>query len=422
MNTFKSWIPNVSGCLSFSNIKGSKIPGRAKHPQTDNRLSNDSEGYIYSLQKRNLSDAIYAPLDSGGKFYYLLSAKIENASKVKNREILTGSILAFPEVLLDRKDKKLIKSFGDAEKVEELICNRKQHRETIVVDFKLHRDGFTELSYKGTDENNSYAFTLEAYSFLKDLVHSHKFHRFDDDAIVVPYPVDNDTDIKWIEKTVRNLHKSIVSTYRNTQYRADLINALGRLSYLESFQNILSQKRGLKLPPLINIPTLRSSLEARLNSIEFGENGKAIILQIFVPVFLSLLALLIAMTQLLQIPCIEGLTFNSESCKYDGKPIIFKLTSDSIGTARYLLEHWYDLAVLLPISTALFIFFAHIQSILRWLNQRLGHGSVGWIQRVTLGIAVSGRFGQIVATIWIAILIMVLVWLMYIATGHLRSL
>ena len=424
MNTYKSWIPNVSGCLSFSNIKGSKIPGRAWSPHTYNRLSDDADGCIVSLQKRNLSDTIYAPVDLGGMFYYLLSAKVDDSSP--NGEVLTGRIFAFPKLLLGSKDKALVKSFGnsgDAPKAAaiELINIWELHSKTILISFKLYRDGFAEFYYVGTDTRNAYPFILEAYSFLKDLVHSHKFHRYDDDAIVVPYPVENDADIKWIEKTARNLHKSIVSAYRNSTYRADLINALGRLSYLESFQQILAQ-RGMTLPHAVHSPTLRSSLETKLNSVEFIENGKAILLQIFVPIFLSLLALLITMTQLLQVPCIEGLTFTQEACSYSGRTNLFKLSDNSVEIARFLLEHWYELAVLLPSFTAIFIFLAHLQAILRWLNQRVGYGVMGWFQRVTFGIAVSTRFGRLIASAWVLILIATLLWLTYLASGHLFSL
>jgi hypothetical protein len=363
-------------------------------------------------------------VDLGGMFYYLLSARVDGSTP--NGGVLIGNIFAFPKLLLGDKDKALIKSFGNSddapkEAAIELISIWEQHPKTILVGFKLYRDGFAEFSYAGTDTQNANPFTLEAYSFLKDLVHSHKFHRYDDDAIVVPYPVVNDADTKWIEKTARNLHKSIVSAYRNSTYRADLINALGQLSYLESFQQILAQ-RGINLTHSVHSPTLRCSLETKLNSVGFIENGKSILLQIFVPIFLSLLALLITMTQLLQVPCIEGLTFTQEPCSYGGVTNIFKLSGNSIETARFLLGHWYELAVLLPSFTALFIFLAHLQSIHLWLNQRYGYGVMGWFQRVTLGIAVSIRFGRLIASAWILILITALLWLMYLASGHLLSL
>src|SRR4030065_435767 len=153
--------------------------------------------------------------------------------------MLKGCIYAYPKLSLNTHEVELINSFGkaDTKKIaEDIIDQRAQNSATTVVDFSLYRDGITELSYQGINPECAYDFVLEAYSFLKDLVHSHKFHQHDDDAIIVPYPVINDTDTKWIEKTIRNLHKSIVSIYRNTNYQADLINAIGRLSYLESFQ------------------------------------------------------------------------------------------------------------------------------------------------------------------------------------------
>lgn len=415
---YKSWIPNVSGCLSFSNIKGRKIPGRAATPYTCNRLSEDTERTVFSLQKRNLSDALYSVADSAGMFYFLLSAKIVDTS---NHDELIGRIIALPELLLGKAEKSLIASIrtsSDPQKndEEELTTSLAGNPKAIQVNFELSRDGFARFWVEGETESITSSLILEAYSFLKDLVHAHKFHRHDHDAIVVPYLAKNSDDTEWIVKTIRNLHKSIVSAYRNAIYKTDLIEAIGRLSYLESFQQILKQKE-IHLPHNVYTPTLRSSLETKLSSIEYSENGSVILLQIFVPIFLTLIALIVAMGQLLQIPCIDGLTYTDETCKIPA----FHLSGNSIYAARTLLENWFELAVLLPGFTVLVIFFAHLQDIFHWLNHRIGHGFVGWIQRVTLGIAVSTRYGRILASAWILILVAVLIFLAYVASGMLLS-
>lgn len=423
-NKYKAWIPNVSGSLSFSNIKGTRIPGRASHPKTFNHLSDHSKGFIYSLQKRNLSDAIYAPIDCGGDFYYLLIAEVENALSID--EALTGHILTFPKQQVGSDDNELIRHFSKSNLETDIPAQLaeiwKSRPEAIIVSFKLYHDGFAELMYEGADDENEPSFIFETYSFLKDLVHSHKFHRFDDDAIVVPYPVKDESDNLWVGQTLRNLHKSVVSTYRNAQYSADLINAIGRLSYLESFQCAAQRKfkQALRDDQVINLNTLRASLESKLESVRETEERRSVILTYYIPLLLTILALMLTMTQLLQIPCIEGLTENSE-CKWAGKPFTFKLGGESVEVARHILQHWYEYLIAIPITTFVVILIAHFSKIRRWLNYQIGHGFVGWLLRFTLGLAISEKGGRILASIWIMILMVVLVWLSVVAMGILHQ-
>lgn len=413
--TFKSWIPNVSGCLSFSNIKGCEVPGRAKSPRTYNYLNDDSVGSLYSLQRRNLSDALYSRFDKGGLFLYLLSARIDTSSP--DNDVLIGDIYSFLESDLGPADKLCIHKINNAKsspsnEFSALISQKKDYISTLRIGFKLHRDGFIELT---NGEDIEYSFVLEAYSFLKDLVHSHKFHRYDDDAIIVPYPVTSTSDIAWINKTVRNLHKSIVSSYRNTNYKADLINALGRLSYLESFQNILKSKN-INPSHIIEIQTLRNSLETKLQSIDFSKNGHAILFQFVVPSLLTFFGILIAMTQLLQVPCIDGLTFDKDVCSPEN---LFSISDKSVSFVRLILNAWYELAVVVPFLSFVLIGLVNMQAVLRWLNQHAGDGLVGWYQRVTFGIAIGTRFGQLIASAWVLTITVALVWLSIIASGYL---
>lgn len=407
MKFYKSWIPNVSGYLSFSNIKGVKIPGRAEHAQTYNQLSDESMSCIHALQKRNLSDTIYSVFDSKGMFWYVLSASIQNKDE---EDLLVGKIYTYPLQSLSKEEEVLIGSFGRATDqkatADKLIAVRENNSATRVVEFKLYRDGFIELFCDDSYSRNADDFMLEAYSFLKDLVHSHKFHCYDDDAIIVPYPVTSTIDKKWIKKTVKNLHKSIVSTYRNTNYKADIINAIGRLSYLESFMSILRQRKYDEIAGSINTAALRSSLEAKLNSAELDGNGKAIILQVYIPIFLAIIALIIGVTQLLQLPCINGLTFSEGACTHGG----FDLPDSAFKLAKAGLENWYNLIVLLPLGMVVLILYVQRDIFFRWLNHNISHGFVGWIQRIAMSTASGIKFGQILVSLVIVIVIAILLY------------
>lgn len=414
MKFYKSWIPNVSGYLSFSNIKGVKIPGRAEHAQTCNQLSDDAMGCIHSLQKRNLSDTIYSAFDRDGMFWYVLSANVQN---INEEELLAGKIYTYPLESLSPEDKLLIEAFEKAADqkavADKLIAVRETCSATRVVEFKLYRDGIIELFCDESYSKNTDDFMLEAYSFLKDLVHSHKFHSYDDDAIIVPYPVKSPSDTDWSNRTVKNLHKSIVSTYRNRAYKADIINAIGRLSYLESFLNILSRKKNANFQGGINTAALRTSLETKLSSAELDGNGKAIFLQVYVPIFLAVIALLIGMTQLLQLPCINGLTFSDGTCTHGG----FNLPESAYKFAQFGLENWYNLIVVLPLGTVGIIFYVQWHTFYRWLNHNISHGYIGWIQRLAMSIASSTKFGRIWASVLIAIVIALLLYMTYLIIG-----
>lgn len=418
MGTHKAWIPNVSGNISFSNIKGQSIPGRAKSPLTFNELGKVKRS-IHSLQIRNLSDAIYAALDPGGQLQFLLIAKIETDSSC---EILCGEILIYPEQELTPEDKVQLKCFKkpvlDERAISTLAKDWKNKDATIIINFELTRDGFAKFVYSGSNTKDESSFVLESYSFLKDLVHSHKFHRHDDDAIVVPYKVDSEQDTKWVTSTIRNIHKSIVSTYRNTNYGNDLINALGRLSYLESLQTIAEKK--LSVTPPINVATLRTSLETRLISISEKENRKTIFFQFSIPIILSLAAILITMAQLLQVPCIDGLSAGS-SCKQDGVPFAFKLSGNSIHIVQSLLTNWGNIAVGLPFVTVFLVIYLYTPSVNRWLSHQWGYGLIGWFLRSTFSIAASDKFGRVLATAWVLMFLAVIGFLLFAAMGFLHN-
>ena len=211
---YMAWIPNVSGNLSFSNIKGTRVPNRAKRPNTINHTASEDKGWVYSLQDRNLSDA--AIPSSSGNFKYLLKGVVKN--RWTDSEVLEGEILTYPESQLDQTDKELIKIFRSsnfqASDGDKLI--QKLSTSDFVLNFKflLQRDGCLTITlddkHKLVDDVLKNIVVFEAYSFLKDLIHAHKFHRLDDDAIIVPYPKEANDGCIWVLKTLRNIHKSVI--------------------------------------------------------------------------------------------------------------------------------------------------------------------------------------------------------------------
>ncbi|ACT46991.1 hypothetical protein [Methylotenera mobilis] len=415
---YKAWIPNVSGNLSFSNIRGSKIPNRAKAPHTFNHIANEDNGWIYSLQERDLSDGAFPNRD--GKFYYLLKANIER--RWEQNEILRGYVITYPKTQLTQEEKKLIETIKadvfDSNQIDKLLEIWKQKSFFIQVNFELSRDGFIDLNLEQSlDKEISYSIVFESYSFLKDLIHAHKFHRYDDDAIVVPYPDKQDNDL-WIVKTLRNLHRSVVFSYRNATHQQDILNALGKLSYLDSFQNIAKNKYGdlIRKDNWIDTGILKTSLDLKLRDKESLENNKSDLQQTLLNIILSLFGLIIAMTQLLQVPCIDGLTYDSSCVSHDQK-FMFALDTGSLGYVQIILKYWTQIALSMPIVIGILLIMVNFWRIDRWLNNNIGHSWWGGYIRSILAFAVSDKCGILLAFGWVIIFAVIMVSLLMVGLG-----
>lgn len=409
MGKHDAWVPNVSGSISFSNIKGMRIPGRAKCPRTLNHLDKETGARIASLQERNLSDTIYAPFDREGWLCYLLIASVR--SEPGNSEMLAGDILTYPRIKLDSEQKSLIKNFvNDQSAADNLRDSWSANPEAVRVSFNLYRDGRIELVYEGADSTNESSFVFEAFSFLKDLVHCHKFHRHDDDAIVVPYPRDCSQPHFWLSKTIRNIHKSIVSSYRNANVKTDVQNALGRLSYLEALQ-VIAQKIDPNLQS-INSQALRTSLEARLATVGEIEDRKSVILQVLVPTILSIVGLLIAMIQLLQVPCIKDLTADNQ-CVEKNPILPFELQDGAIYIVQHLLAHWYHYAIFVPLVISGVYVIAYRKHIFRWISGQWGHGIFGMALRVIFSIAAASKKLHVFATLFVLVTVVSMLFVGY---------
>lgn len=407
MALYKSWVPNVSGCLSFSNIKGSRITGRAKAPQTHNFLSDRNKKFIYSLQLRNLSDTLYHRFDESGKFYFQLSAHVDE------NDHLLGHVYIYPLTSLAPVEKQLVKAIEKCEQdptneVQQLINKRtySDNDSTKLVKFSLDRDGIITLECDEPNEELCHSFVLEAFSFLRDLIHTHKFHRTDDDAIIVPYKEEVEGDLAWVRETARNIHKSIVSSYRNTSYPGDLINAIGRLEYLESFHDVI-RKRGWERLVGINTQTLRSSLETRGNALRKNDELGEVISQIIIPTVFAILAFFIGMMQLLQLPCVDGLSWSAASpgnCAQPG----FKIPPAALDFAQWVLTHWFQITLACTGGIALLLAFFRGKLFFQFLGKHMGEGPVWWVQQVILSLAIGapGRLGASLIVICMMMLIL----------------
>lgn len=419
MASYKAWVPNVSGNLSFTNIQGCGIRGRAFPPATNNMLGDEKNGSLVTLQQRNLSDTLKANLyrrfDKEGEILYLLHANVENAWT--DTESLTGSIYTFPVLELSEAEDKLIKKFFKktiaSQEITALIRSWESRSETAKIDFELFRDGFVNLDMPDDKGEATDSLVFEAFSFLKDLVHTHKFHRHEGDAIVVPYKVNGLDDNRWVARTLRNIHKSIIFTYRSAKHPREILNAIGKLSYLEAFQNAVLDKKLIEHNKLTNIDTLRSSLSTRLECLKDDESRHDGIIQTGLTVGLSILALMFTMLQLLQIPCIKGLTLSQEC----DQGIFFEVSNSSLVVVKHVLDHWLELASGVPFFVFILLTVAYFGRINRWINDSMGHGLIGDVFKMVLSFVASDSWTTWLAYFFIASFAIVCLLLSFVALG-----
>lgn len=417
---FKAWLPNVSGRISFSNIRGFGVRGRASTPRTVNCLAGHQKKWLCSWQKRELSDALFAAIRSDSKLVYFTLARID--SPASPDAPLVGKILTVA-VSDGRSCSKSINDLfsewrgelPDLPEAEACFAALERRASARVVDFVVQRNGETTLSFASDgDESIASTFVFEAFSCLKDLVHAHKFHRDDEDAIVVPFPVDDDRDSTWIASTQHNLHGSIVAAYRNARHPADLINAIGRLSYLEAFIELFGDRLSEQA---VMVDHLRSSLQARLDAARDQDSRHSLFVQVSLPIAIAVIALVLTMTQLLQLPCIEGFT-DTSNCRAG----TFKLDPRAAPFAKELVESWQTYLYATVVGIAGITVYGYRKHLLRWINERLGRAGVGgFLMHCLFSAAVSSRWGRWFATFWVLMFLCAMVLLLVVAGRYLAT-
>lgn len=338
---YHGWIPNVSGYLSFTHIGGMKIRHRVisekVYPPTKFLNGNPS---ISILQERNLSDrptiGSFNSNTAAGRHVFLLQASLKGTY---NGRSLSGVVISVPSIFNASLEEihdnfvpaDLIDSTAITNKYIPLLANLRSqtHNGCFGLSFTLSEDGvitFSSLANASPTDTEGSLLAFEAYSFVKDLVHKHRFHSSADDALLELTEA-NLSDPKWYESVIRNLHRSVISSFRSTS-KLSLANALGKLTYLESFLQVLA-RRDIKPHTDIAISTLR---EALLHHQACGQEEKDQH-HLFTSFGLAMLAialpLLFVCLQLLQIPCIDGLSFQGTNCKvaFFVPPSIIKLSS-----------------------------------------------------------------------------------------------
>lgn len=350
---YLGWIPNVSGYLSFSHIGGLPIRHRVIeekiHPPT--RFQKGSET-VSLWQERNLSDRPelgWLKWDTAkGLHHFLLQGMLTTASS--GRRCLTGVIISVPSEL----SKYLLSAHAGFIEgrlpIDQSLATRYSSVLTYLeqntagghyaLSFHLEEDGIVEmqsLANAAPSDRHGRLLALEAYSFLKDVLHKHRFHNASDDAMLELVEAQDVGDPVWYQSVIRNLHRSVIASFRSASRLAQA-NALGKLAYLDSFLSVL-ERRKIQPQPGISVATLREGLMQHQACGREEDEQK----NLFVSYSLSALAIAVPVLfvglQLLQIPCIAGLNWAKDQCTrtFEVPPLILDITASVLRQLDYVV-------------------------------------------------------------------------------------
>ncbi len=420
-NKYRGWLPVLSGFISFRNASGQTIAERCRMPVVWGDLA-EPDGLNVKQLRELKDDAIPSiswrpfrdrlPANTGVFIFSMRAVWADSCEKA-----IKGFVYARPapldSVCAESLDNEIPPMGGVV-----------QDANGWVLEFSLDRSGVIDLSWGDSsqdavleiidtdfyniDASDAAArLTFQTYLFLKDFVHSHKFHNGDDDSILIPYKVSNSEDTSWYEKTARNLHASIVTSMRGGRF--DIINAIGQISYLRTLMG-LAETIGVNFtafnPQSLDI--LLEGCQAKLERIKLVESESTSLGGIILTLLFSFVAVLIAMLQLLQIPCISAFA-KGDSCS------IFAVSPFALMAATFVLVNWAwsVICVYFAVLVILYIFFK--RALHDVVSQRIGHRRFDWIILRPVFGTLLGDYGRTFASFWVVVFSLLILFLLWIS-------
>ena len=341
---YKGWVPAVGQRLSYSFIGESHYP----KPTISRNIEDRHSRHIISCQHRPdlLDSAIpffkreLARLFFGlvSDFWFICVAKCDNAdvhaplkgmlylvedTKTWNRDIRPiideafASLDKFHALNHQGSNTTLDDYVNDniAEKLESL-----KTYSLYSAGFSLERDGVVTISpssyaliknskpdtefYRNciiSNVSNQYKVCAQLFYFLKDISHTHHHHHPKTDTLVGLYPKSpGESDLVWINKTLKILYSQISEYERNRDEEA-YASILGLLAYIDAFIAISEKNLGVeehsKLARRDN-DTLRASIHASQLDDQADANRREKLFDSMQYWFFSIIGLLIAIAGL----------------------------------------------------------------------------------------------------------------------------
>ncbi len=265
MSSYDGWIPNVLGRLSYSIAGQSGSPSRIVF---EGDLEDAGINFI-CYQKRNLSDTSVPFLSEwpwprllvdryvygkDGRFYFACYLTYDKVA-----DELHGRAYCFVRSEWERPKAALrvaMTTLHDAHLGTPFdfinsVDARVSHHAHAACSLRIRRNGHITLEMLRTPQDNQLlmfrdaeqAFASQLYFFVRDLLHTHKFHSRTTDRILDVY-----RDAGWQHRVNYALARKSIRLRRNAKALA-LHRSLGILSYLKSFRSsVMTESERSALP------------------------------------------------------------------------------------------------------------------------------------------------------------------------------
>lgn len=276
---FRSWLPTVSGRLSFSSFGHSVHPNPTRYT---NRAAGD-ERFLVCSQRRVGIDAVlpFASALAGviwdreGDFIYVALCKAIALSD-RPQEALVGNVFIVQRKIAWSEARQIVDSLhrhlayysereghgplGQYVEREWENCLRELERMcSFSVKVEICRSGRTTIEVADVDlertdrpslgdsvpakERLAHRLAAQIFYFLRDIGHHHQHHDPSTDTIVDLVRFDGTDDFGWREQVLYNIYRTIIQYKRNPQNK-EFHACLGLLAYASTFQAVSKLELG----------------------------------------------------------------------------------------------------------------------------------------------------------------------------------
>lgn len=335
---FRSWLPTVSGRLSFSSF------GHSTHPNPTRYVNRGTtaERFLVCSQRRVGIDAVLpfpnllskTLWDRDGDLIYVALCKSDTLG-ARQQEALVGHVYILQNAAWGQGEQpvsalmKLLDRYSEADAGSSLgqyiqpewdHCNRELDRLCAFhVGVEVCRSGKTTIDVADADLSHAtrpslgtnagaqahFAHRLAAqiFYFLRDLGHHHQHHDPSTDTIVDLFPFDGKDDLSWRQQVLYNIYRTIIQYKRNPRNR-QFHASLGLLAYASTFHEVSVQelpKDSVEHLPYFHNEGLERSLSALQAVNQLANEEAARIRGIVQNIILWVVGIVISVIGLLQV-------------------------------------------------------------------------------------------------------------------------
>jgi len=284
LQTFRGWVPTITGNLSFATI------GQGRQPKRAFKVAKASDGvrFVVVAQKRRTTDVPFALIGDAinwlrrreGYTVYTLFGK---SLRSEDYQLLTGPCVELTPHEYNRLQ-ELLKSlrnddlddqdFGTLfDELAAKFSDASENPGCGMSAIELHRDGKVEIAFNDIEEGEAQDVASQIYFFVRDVCHVHQHHAPTSDTILDVVPL-SAGDHHWKRETLYSLYRWVIQQKRSRTPSA-YVDAKGVLAYARAFteKHHTESEEDQNLPKYLRESTIES-LDAGLARAEYLEKTK----------------------------------------------------------------------------------------------------------------------------------------------------